>query len=317
MISLLIAISLYGLGDQFYGYNNIGSNYSRMFQYPLYEDAIVESLSETIPENKVFRFPDGQESINNRVKFDDNFTNEFIDFCVRAGINYVILRADFNDVSGSIRTYELLENHPDIEVLYIEASNEPYYGSNLTILNFREWLLSWANVKAYHNIKANQYSDNTRNLLNSFESEGLNIKDKFAFACPVPDIAKYKVWYTVLNSKLGDLKVINFHLYGNPTDPNWLNKKLAALDIVDNKYEKISTEFGYIHFGKNGNTKYTEYAYTEIHKEGHRIMKQRLYDYGFTSLNYHKYMGENADKYFGRVIVNVITGESIDRMKGW
>lgn len=296
-----------------YGYNNVGSNYRRVFEFPNYRTTVLNSLLQIPPDRKVLRFPDGQESINNNSGFDDDFTNDFIQFCLAGGVEKVVLRADFKDVEGSVRTYGLLREH--LNVVYVEASNEPYYGANLTINNFWELLESIFNPLAYHRRKATQYANKTLNLYQAFlDQYGTEIVPKFAFACPVPHVAKYEQWYNVLFSKLHMIRNMVLHIYGTPKEQTvdslqeWLNYTISAIqNKIDPHFNLICTEYSALHFGKDGKQRYTGIAHTPLHETMHFVAIDQLSPI-FSLIMLHKYMGEDVTRMFGKIIVEATTG---------
>ena len=298
------------------GYNNVRNQYELLFDRPNTQPEFRDKLLTLPPNKKVLRWEDGQSSVIGKIKFDPVFTQQFIDFCHSAGVTACTLKAKFFDHAGSIEAYEQLTN-AGIEVLYIESSNEPYVAPNNRAKNLGEWVLFILNKTEFYKLKANQYANQTRQLLNAFEAAGHDIKHKFAFASPNPVYHRGRTWYNTLKGKLSDIPYIILHLYGNPDQSNWLEKQEEGIDYIGDDFKKICTEYNAIHFGRNGNTNWPHLAFTPEHKQWHEDLTKLMERKGFELAMFHAGMMFTEDRLFHRWPINRNTGELKDRCPDW
>ena len=296
--------------------NNVPYNqWKQVIDHPVKRKALIEYLLPLPSTEKVMRYPDGGETLFQG--YDLTFLDKFIEFCREAGVESVVLRGDFSDMNQTVTVYEILQSN--LNVLYVEASNEPFYSPWDDPKGWREILTKMFNKTAYFKLKANQYADKVLQLKKVFEGRGINLRHKYAFACPVPHNHKLRTWYSVLWQRLsGRVMTGAVHLYcSDPQDPNWLRDNEEILISID--FDLICTEFNGIHFGKHGNTNHADLAFTERHRLLNNGLLRIFKRLGFNVALQHTMFHTFEDRLFGRLIVKD-DGMIYDRMPvedGW
>lgn len=300
---------------------NTGNNvpfavYRKVVETPAMRAGIVNMLKDLHASRKVMRYPDGGETLQQG--FDLVFLRDWVAFALEAGVEKVIFRADFSAMNESVTVYEILKQ--DFDVIAVEASNEPFYSPWDDPKGWREILTKMFNKTAFFKLKANQYADMVIRLRNVFVQRGHYIDPIYAFACPVPNNHKLRTWYSTIHAKLkGIVRIASVHVYGDPSDPLWINKTEDAIRVISPEYQKICTEFNGIHFGRHGNTNFPELAFTSTHKRLNNGLIDLFKRNGFLSAIQHCMFHTNQERFFGRMIVRP-DGSVEDRMPesaGW
>lgn len=305
---LLVAFSTQ-LYSQKFGYNEVGHNWKELFTDKTYYNAVV-AIYKNIPDGeKVMRWPDGQEGIENGERYDSLLTAQFIQFCRDACISEITYRANLLLMDDAIVEMRHLERFLDI--ILIEAHNEPYLENVIAPKNVNDWFMSRFNTIAYHRMKAREYGD----MVASFIERIPEHIDKIGFSIPVPKraIKKHQVWYEELNWL--PLNNIIVHVYGNPTT-NWLVTDFEDMaSTIEPRYKVWVTEYNAIHFGLHGYTDHASFAFTDKHRNDHRLAIKKFREMGVELVLLHKSHQKDTKRLFSRYVY--VKGVIQDRMKGW
>jgi len=196
------------------GFNLDYLKIKQLMDAPECRATLVNELRKLEPNQKVLRYPGGNEGIE--FGYEKEVTEFFIQFCKDSGVKEIVLRAYRNDFKGSLEQYLHLSS--ELEVKQIQFSNEDYFSIRpLNVVDSLLWRVASTRAKV-----TKQYAENYAIEFLLFDAylknQGFNLSTKLIWNTHFKTDAMNKTWHNTLKDKLKSFKKCAIHIYGEFQD---------------------------------------------------------------------------------------------------
>ena len=196
------------------GFNLDYTKIIQLMDAPECRETLVNELKKIPAQEKVLRYPGGNEGIENG--YQKNVTDFFIQLCKDAGVKEVILRAYRTDFKGSLDQYLHLSS--ELEVKEIGFGNEDYF--SIRPQNWADSLL-WRIASTRAKV-TKQFAENYAIEFLLFDTylknQGFNLSHKLIWNTHFKTDAMNKTWHNTLKEKLKAFIKCEIHIYGELSD---------------------------------------------------------------------------------------------------